>query len=264
MIISHRYGFIFIKTGKVGGTSLEMALSRCLGPEDIITPVSRTDERERFRLGYRTSQNFQKGIGELSPRDLPRWVKGQWGTHFRQGEDRLKGRSGLPKRYWDHMGAAEIRERVGADIWDRYFKFTVERNPWDKVVSAYFWDPKKRKTGLSFQDFIRSGKPLRSNFDRYTINGILATDRIFCYDQLYPGLTQLSKRLGLPEDVGQIMRSLSAKGGYRPNREVEGFFDQETREIVEIFFAREIRLLGFRFGEEHQAEEAGDEPGSAS
>lgn len=249
MIISHEHKFIFIKTGKVGGTSLEMALSRFLGPDDIITPISWTDERDRFRLGYPTAQNFQKSFDELTPKEWARWLKVKCASSFQRGENKVTAQTQLPRRYWDHMDAAAIRERIGADIWDQYFKFTVERNPWDKVISAYFWDPKKRKRGLTFRDFLLSGKPLRSHFDRYAINGIVATDRILRYDQLYPGLTDISEQLGLPEDVGETMRSLSAKAGYRPDRQIEEFFDQETREIVDIFFAREIRLLGFRFGE---------------
>ena len=33
-----------------------------------------------------------------------------------------------------------VREALGAKVFDSYFKFTVARNPWDQLVSAYrFW-----------------------------------------------------------------------------------------------------------------------------
>ena len=39
MIISHRYKFIFIKTHKTAGSSMEMALGPLCGPDDIITSM---------------------------------------------------------------------------------------------------------------------------------------------------------------------------------------------------------------------------------
>src|SRR5690554_5738319 len=47
MIVSHRHKFIFIKTKKTAGTSIELALRQICGPEDIISPV-REDRDVRF------------------------------------------------------------------------------------------------------------------------------------------------------------------------------------------------------------------------
>jgi len=40
MIISHKHQFIFIKTFKTAGTSIEMYLAQFCGPDDILTPVN--------------------------------------------------------------------------------------------------------------------------------------------------------------------------------------------------------------------------------
>jgi hypothetical protein len=147
------------------------------------------------------------------------------------------------------MPACDIKEIVGSDIWNNYFKFSVERNPWDKVISKYFWDPQNKRQNLSFREFILSGEALKSNFERYTINGMLAIDRLIRYDQLYQKLEDISHILDLPENVGETLQGMTAKSGYRPDRNITEFYDEETRNIVDIFFAREIRLLNFKFGE---------------
>lgn len=249
MIISHKYKFIFIKTGKTAGTSLEMALSRFMAPEDVLTTLRWPDEKKRFHSGFPTAQNFQKSLASLKVSEIPRGIRSLILSPLTQGERRLREWRKFPKRYWDHMPASAIRENVGPEIWESYYKFSVERNPWDMVISHYFWDPKKIKQNLSFRDFIFSGQALKSNFERYTLNGILAVDRLIRYDRIYHELGEVSRMLGLPENVGEILKGFSAKSGYRKNRDVESFYDSETRKIVEIFFAREIRLLNFQFGE---------------
>ena len=35
------------------------------------------------------------------------------------------------------MQANQVRNRVGKEIWDEYFTFCVERDPWSRSVSHY-------------------------------------------------------------------------------------------------------------------------------
>ncbi len=39
MVISHRYRFIFVKTAKTAGTSIEVFLSGVCGEQDVLTPI---------------------------------------------------------------------------------------------------------------------------------------------------------------------------------------------------------------------------------
>ncbi|MCW8925269.1 MAG: sulfotransferase family 2 domain-containing protein, partial [Xanthomonadales bacterium] len=64
---------------------------------------------------------------------------------------------GLPVKH--HLMASEVIGRIGMDAWNGAYKFTVVRNPWDKVVSHYEYRRKKNKTeiatrGISFSDWV--------------------------------------------------------------------------------------------------------------
>ena len=71
MIVSHEHRFIFLKTKKTAGTSLELALSQLCGPDDVITPVAETDEA--LRAGGRGAQNWRLHGWWGSPR--PFWKR---------------------------------------------------------------------------------------------------------------------------------------------------------------------------------------------
>lgn len=51
MIVSKKYGFIFLKIRKTAGTSIEIALSRATARDDVITPISADDEILRQKWG---------------------------------------------------------------------------------------------------------------------------------------------------------------------------------------------------------------------
>ena len=57
MIVSHKHKFIFLKTKKTAGTSIELALSRLCGPADVITPL--TADRRGAATGGRGAQNWR-------------------------------------------------------------------------------------------------------------------------------------------------------------------------------------------------------------
>ena len=63
MIVSHEHRFIFVKTHKTGGTSVEIALAEHCGPDDIITPIVEEDEAYRTELGFRGPQHTADTAG---------------------------------------------------------------------------------------------------------------------------------------------------------------------------------------------------------
>lgn len=227
VIVSHRHQFVFVKTRKTAGTSVEMALSRFVGSADVVTPMMSGDEELRLDVSGHGAQNFHARPW--------RWSAREWA--------RLATRRKAPV-FYNHMPAETIRRYLGPRTWDRYFKFTIDRNPWDLAVSAYFWE-RRKFPDRTFEEFVSSERlPRYSNWRLYTIDGALAVNQVMRYDQLEESLSALIQPLGLPESL-QLPR---AKAGFRTDRRpYQDWYDDITRGRVAEVFHREIDTFGWTF-----------------
>ena len=207
MIASHAHRFVFIKTRKTAGTSLEIALSRHCGPSDVVTRISPEDEVLRAAAG---------GVGP-------------------QNDDTS------PTSY-AHMGARRVIKVIGREAWDSYFTFAVERNPYDVVASSYRFSARKPSYTKTFAEFVRTPRRLDRlalNERLYRMGGRVVVDRVYLYEELPAAVADLSSRLGLELDLPH------AKQGSGPHyRELYGPGDAE---IVGERFARTIREFGYEF-----------------
>lgn len=232
MIVSHKHKFIFIKPKKVAGTSAELFLSKFCGEKDIITPVF--PDEELLRLG-RHAQNWRlPGFARRRSRIIR-----LFGTAI--GRPSL----GYPG-FYHHIPASEIRRLLGPEIWDSYFKFTVERNPWDRQVSLYHWHYRGRSSAPPFDSFVRN--PLRRkispNYSIYSIGGEVAVDFVCHYHRLEQDLAAVLERLGLEGPV-TLPR---AKSGFRKEKKPwRDYYTPQTRDIVARWYRREIDAFGYSF-----------------
>lgn len=226
MIISHTHKFIFIKSTKTAGTSVEAALSNYCSGDDIVTP-----------------------LGDFS---FNRDESGAW-VH----------KSMNAGNYHQHDDALTIKNSLPPEIWNGYFKFSIARNPWDRTLSRFFWNhrndpnlkPHKRfyhLLGIPFDELA----PARKAFARflrdeewdtndrfYIIDGKLCVDYVIRYEHLADDLLEVCRRVGLPALKLPNLKSGFRKGGHHYSE----YYDEHSRILVAEKHQNDIRLFGYRF-----------------
>jgi len=229
MILSHKYKFIFIKTAKTAGTSIEVFLSKYCAPTDILTPIEPPVEGHQPR-------NYLGFINPI-PGILERPAK-----FFSVLRHSITSR----EKFYRHMPAFEVQKRIPYDVWNSYFKFCVERNPWDKVLSHYYMHAAREGGSLSLDQYLaRSRFPLNSF--RYTNRAgtRIIVDRILHYENLIRELGEVFSQLNIPFE-GTL--GVQAKSEFRTDRRpYQQMFNDEQRQIVEKAFAKEIELHRYCF-----------------
>ena len=228
MIVSHKHRFIFLKTKKTAGTSIELALSRICGDDDIIAPLA---EREEVLRTERGAQNWRLHGWWDSPRSLfkRRWFKFT-------AED---------YGFYNHMPAVEARALLNDDkIWRSYFKFAFDRNPWDRQVSFYHQRYRRRPAPPAFDDFLRFDRRARlNNYDIYSLNGEVCVDFVGRYENLAEDFGRVLGEIGVDKQI----ELPHVKSFTKVRIPYQSYYTDESRAVVGDWYAREIALLGYAF-----------------
>jgi hypothetical protein len=172
VLVSHLRQFIYTKTVKTAGTSVESYFERFCMPDD---QWQESHERDEY----------------VSPAG----IIGVRGPFVPEG-----------CLWWNHMPAALIRERLGEEIWVSYFKFCVVRNPFEKMLSFFYF---QRRAGHAiaqrgeadaahFERWLAAAPRVPLDNDKYLIDGRLCVDFVARYETLHADLAAICAKLGLP------------------------------------------------------------------
>lgn len=238
MIISHRHKFIFIKNRKVAGTSVELALQAICGENDILTPDHiHTTEHDVLKPYAKNYEGRFNPIGEIfqspGPYTTARVVRDFWKR---------------PK-FYNHIRASSVRARIPREIWDSYYKFTFERNPWDKALSFYYWFG-RNKALPSFNDFIQNHRnfgtidqTLPTDWTRYTLQDTVIVDDVFDYNNIEQNLKKALRNAFVPAEQIEGISLSNQKGSLRQHDPI--LLEKKTDQIIQRYFAKEIEHFPF-------------------
>ena len=263
MIISHHWQFVFLHGRKTAGSSTTAALARYMTPGDIICgpvgdclragvwpPVFDDAAREIFggaltlAVARRVHGKEHRFAKYLMDRAASRWRRS-----FRRYNHSHWGFCSA------HTTAEDIKRCLGEFRWGRYFKFIIERNPWDRMVSLYHWRTHGMKAARpdfrTFMQAVDSGDPEEHrlcrahdpfNRDLYRPGDALLVDAIGRMECLHQDLEAICGEIGIPYD-GWLP---NAKSGIRPlGSKTTNYYDDELDQIVRRRFAWEIATLGY-------------------
>jgi hypothetical protein len=163
-----------------------------------------------------------------------------------------------------HQSLKKYRIMFAPKEFSEYFKFTFVRNPWDRLVSAFFF---LKNGGLTASDKRWSNKNLSAypDFDAFVRNGIQqknirsfahfrpqcdficlkrkqpGVDFIGYFENLRADFAHVAQRLNLNSTLLEFNRTPYRKKDYRE------YYTDETRQIVARFYADDIEMLGYSF-----------------
>ncbi|MDO8972354.1 hypothetical protein [Reyranella sp.] len=236
MIASRKYGFIFIKTMKTAGTSIEMAIGPHCGPEDILSPINPKFDRQRVEAGV-YPRNFAPEAVVTAYVDALKRNKPK-AAREAMALIRKKGNSAS-----SHARAVSIKA-VAGDLWDTAFKFTAERHPYEKAVSLAFHvnrhaSRRAREFGEALETVVRSGKRY-VGYPWYIVGGQVIVDDFVKHETIQADMQRICERVGLP--AIELPRARELERDRKPAREM---LTAEQRRIVQETCAPEFELFGW-------------------
>jgi hypothetical protein len=162
-------------------------------------------------------------------------------------------------RYDHHMPAVVVRRWLGTEEFARCFKFSFVRNPYDWVVSTFFYlakigrFPAPRNGRMGPEDFARVIKylrspvgrrhmdvPIRTQFDFLADGGQMLTDYLGRFEALPDSWFRVCDRLDLPRTPLPRL-NVSTDRSYREH------YSDETRGMVGCLWARDIEAFSYDF-----------------
>lgn len=164
----------------------------------------------------------------------------------------------IGKPFRKHLTAKEVIDVIGQNKWDAAYKFSVVRNPWDKVVSQYKHATKMNSSNMAnktigFKDWVNCtygepkdlryyGRPQMfypqikwlKNYD-----GKIDMDKIIRFENLNRGINEVFRTLLIDKELPHLNDT--------PKTNYLDFYDEQSTQIVADWFHEDLIEFGYQF-----------------
>lgn len=244
MLVSHEYKFIFLKSIKTGSTSTySFFLPYCL-------PEKKAKEYDSENL-----KNTKKQAGV-----------------YKEG---IVGLIKKNKSINEHVNAIRVKkilDNIDCNIWKNYFKFSIVRNPFDLLVSLYFYKFQLMEPIKKFIPFINAKnlKEHKKNFSKFLNNLhffklINNKPKSYSFYKIKNNYVcdYLIKYENLKEDIEYVCKQCNIKNynlinlkNHRSDTKPEKFkyknmyrdmYNDKTKELVYNFYKEDFEKFDYKF-----------------
>ena len=154
-------------------------------------------------------------------------------------------------RYYSHITADDYKILVGEKIFNKFFKFSVIRNPYDRVYSSFkrnstiddvtFYDFEKWLMYLTSMDWKKKGVRgvLGSHYD--WLGNPPLVDYIIRYEDFEKGWKHVCAKLGIKNTISKVNIGEYNLRGYKK------YHTKKTIEIVQHYFKKDLEEFKYDF-----------------
>lgn len=203
-IISFEKKFIFIKTRKVAGTSIEASLRGVTGPRDIVPGVIPRDEYYSAARGEFSKKYL------INKDDESRYTQYVLDKDYDKAKDFLKNSKKISKNHMSYLDIEKVVRQHGFKMKDFYI-FTVERHPYSWCLSRTLYNNSQYNSEGKV-DYANDASEInkeifsflnsrqfndRINWPMYTKRDKVMVDKVIDYDNLKEDMSFVLSELGI-------------------------------------------------------------------
>ena len=159
-----------------------------------------------------------------------------------------------------HLDCNEIIDNIGEKLYNSYYKFSVVRHPYFRLLSEFYWRPKLQQTklpnlkrGYNFLNFLRQVKEIvaRKEYDRFIYydhlkpqvyfvmrDGKLMVDKIIDFDDIDNQYKFIRNKYGISEGLDKLHSSNYLTGK-------KSILTEKCKNLIYEIYYRDFEMFGF-------------------